>query len=120
MIELQERIGAEPVEAVKARGPALPHGEKPGDEFPGPLLNPAEVIGRDAAHMIVVARPDGAEFFLGIDVYEFPEKARHLGNLDIVNMIGQMAHVNPDMLNLMVRVHNPPAFPDFSLDGSGH
>mgnify|MGYP006955161053 CR=1 FL=1 len=54
--------------------------------------------------MIVNTWPNRAEVFFRIDVDKFFEKPRNLGDLHIVNIIGQVPQVYPDMFNIVVRI----------------
>jgi hypothetical protein len=64
-------------------------------------------IRGDTPHLVVVARPYRTEFFFGIQVYEPLKESGYLGYLHVVNVIGKMPQIDPDVLDIMIRIPNP-------------
>ena len=57
---------------------------------------------------------------MGIEVDVFFEETAHLRNLFGVDMLRQMAQIDPDMFDVVIRVENAPSLADFRFDGPGH
>jgi hypothetical protein len=118
--QLQQRIGAQAIESMEARAGALTDGEKPRHDRACGVLYLPMLVGRDAPHMVMVARPYGAKLRTRVQIGVSLEEACHLLQLDLVDIVGQVPQIDPDMLDLMVGIHDPPPFPDFRLNRSGN
>ena len=88
---------------MEARAGALADGKEARNDFLCRPLDRPVRVGRDAPHVVVVARPDGAKLGAGIKVGVGLEKAGHLLELDLMDVCGQVPQVDPDMLDLVVQ-----------------
>lgn len=117
--ELQNRIGSQAVESVKACRRTFPHGKKTGHRPAGGILHLPAVVGRDSTHVVMVAGSHRTELGLRIQIYIFFEKARDFRNFLLMHPRRQMPQIDPDMLDSMVWIHDAAAFPDFRLNRPG-
>ena len=89
---------------MKTGGCTLPYGIQTVDDLQLTVEYLPNRIGGDSAHVIMIARMDRAQLFLGIEIEIFSKKTGHLGDLVEVHGLRKMAQIDPHMLYLVIGV----------------